>query len=101
MQDFEPLLFQYWANVADGGPTLKQHMLNALCLPGNITVVEIPLTASGSDGYQAFLQINPISQVFIWEWTMAYFVPHIKGNPFPCESTVFYDVQNISCKLCL
>ena len=29
-----PMLFQCWASVEDGGPTLKQHWANASCLLG-------------------------------------------------------------------
>ena len=28
------MLFQCWASVEDGGPTLKQHWMNVSCLPG-------------------------------------------------------------------
>ena len=31
-RDVEPLLFKCWANVEDGGSTLKQHWLNVSCL---------------------------------------------------------------------
>ena len=30
----EPILFYCWASVVDGGPTVKQHRLNASCLLG-------------------------------------------------------------------
>ena len=29
------MLFQCWASVEDGGPTLKQHWVNAPCLLGS------------------------------------------------------------------
>ena len=31
-RDAKPVLFECWATVADGGPTLKQHWLNVSCL---------------------------------------------------------------------
>ena len=31
-RDVEPMLFWYWADVEDGGPTSKQHWFNVLCL---------------------------------------------------------------------
>ena len=31
------MLFQCWASVEDGGPTLKQHWVNAPCLLGTKT----------------------------------------------------------------
>ena len=31
-QDIYPMLFQCWASVEDGGPTLTQHWVNASCL---------------------------------------------------------------------
>ena len=36
-RDVEPLLFKCWANVEDGGSTLKQHWLNVSCLLGDWT----------------------------------------------------------------
>ena len=33
-----PMLFQCWASVEDGGPTLKQHWVNAPCLLGYCSV---------------------------------------------------------------
>ena len=32
------MLYQYWANVADGGPALKQHWFNASCVLGWVRV---------------------------------------------------------------
>ena len=31
-RDVQPMLFECWANVVDGGPTFKQHWLNVSCL---------------------------------------------------------------------
>ena len=36
-----PMLFQCWASVEDGGPTLKQHWVNAPCLLGRDCPVSI------------------------------------------------------------
>ena len=33
-RDIHPMLFQCWANIEDGGPTLEQHGVNVLCLLG-------------------------------------------------------------------
>ena len=33
------MLFQFWASVEDGGPTLQQHWMNVSCLPGNARAV--------------------------------------------------------------
>ena len=30
----DPMLFECWASLADGGPTLKQHKVNVSCLMG-------------------------------------------------------------------
>ena len=38
-RNIHPLLFQCWASVEDGGPTLKQHWVNAPSLLGKITVI--------------------------------------------------------------
>ena len=35
---FHPMLFQCWASVVDGGPTLKQHWVNASCLLGRAQI---------------------------------------------------------------
>ena len=37
------MLFQCWASVEDGGPTLKRHWLNAWCLLGYITAITLRL----------------------------------------------------------
>ena len=31
-RDAEPMLFYCWANVEDGGPTIKRHWVNVPCL---------------------------------------------------------------------
>ena len=33
-RDIHPMLFQCWASVGDGGPTLKQYWVNVSCLLG-------------------------------------------------------------------
>ena len=38
------MLFQCWASVEDGGPTLKQHWVNTPCL-----LVDIPILSDGLD----------------------------------------------------
>ena len=37
------MLFQCWASVEDGGPTLKQHRVNAPCLLGHDMVTSYSL----------------------------------------------------------
>ena len=39
-----PILFQCWASVEDGGPTLIQHWVNASCLLVSMCSVEQPFT---------------------------------------------------------
>ena len=36
-RDVDPMLFLCWADVGDGGPTLKQHWVNVSCLLGPAT----------------------------------------------------------------
>ena len=42
------MLFQSWANVEDGGPTLKQHWANYLCLLGVVVVGLVVVGPSSS-----------------------------------------------------
>ena len=44
-----PMWFQCLAIVEDGGPTLEQHLVNAFCLLGIISVIYIPFTSSQTD----------------------------------------------------
>ena len=38
------MLFQCWASVEDGRPTLKQHRMNVSCLPGVLRTTLYPST---------------------------------------------------------
>ena len=42
--DSHPMLFYYWASVTDGGPILKQHWVNLLCV---LEVSNMPRTTPG------------------------------------------------------
>ena len=39
-REVEPILFLCWADVEDGGPTLKQHWLNLSCLLGGEVILD-------------------------------------------------------------
>ena len=44
-RDIHPMLFQCWASVEDGGPTLKGHSVNTSCLLGRWLGYNDPLKA--------------------------------------------------------
>ena len=42
-RDVDRMLFQCWADVVDGGPTLKQHWVNVSCLLGTTLLDFLPV----------------------------------------------------------
>ena len=95
-RDIHPMLFQCWASVEDGGPTLKQHWVNSPCLQGQERIVQVSACTMLGQRLRRWVNNEPtVDDCFLFAGIIQTLLGQILTNISNVDRTLSALVQSI------